>query len=174
MRHYRGGEDDAEQDIASYMREMRKKNIEDNVSHINTRILDFDNNRPAVKALIQNTEAKENELRKQTVKKQQDLDALETKYRKQGSLQKFMDSNGYYKQLTTLRTEKKQLSEELSETIKIMNMDSDSRSTLLGQLSYVIGLINDYNSTNKENEEYIDELATFKSKRAELLKEIHE
>jgi len=177
MRHYRGGDDDDDENIVAYMRRMRKKTIEDNVSHNNKMIFNFDNNRPAVKALIQNTEAKEKELREQTNAKEEDLRSLETKYREQGSVQKFMDSNGYYKQLKTLRTEKERLSKELSETIKIMNMDSDNRSTLISNLSYVIELINDYNSTynstHKENEEYIDELATFKSKHTELIKEIH-
>jgi hypothetical protein len=172
MRHYRGGEGDGdgEQDIASYMMSVRKKVIDDNVSHINKMILNFDNNRPTVKTLILNTEEKEKALRKQFNTKHGDLRALETKYRERTFVQKFMDSNGYNKQLKTLRTEVELLSEELNETTKIMKMDSDNRSALLGNLSLVIELINNYNSTY--NEVYIDELATFKSKRNKLLKEI--
>ena len=52
------------------------------------------------------------------------------------------------------------------------DMDSENRKSVLLKLNSAISSIEDYNSTNSENQLYTDKLETFKTKKSELDEEI--
>ena len=157
---------------------VQKKNLERVVTEAEESVGRFKKERAEIVAQNQTNKQKLEDLKNELRPKNDALDKLINDFDNKNIPGRFLDIywNGYSRAVRNMNSEIGDIEAKIRR-IKIIigtnsDMDSENRNSVLSKLNNAITSIEEYNSTNSENQLHTDKLDTFKTKKSELDVEI--